>query len=82
MVTDLLLNAAFAIVGGAWALVPDWTIEIPAMQPFVSHLSLWNGFAPFTEVFQMAAVLLTLFSASIGFKLIIKVVDWIMDIIP
>lgn len=82
MITDLLFNIGLAIVGAAWDLVPTWTIEAPSLQPFVYEMTRWDGIVPITELRLMMTALLIFFGASIGIKLLIKFVDWIMDIIP
>ncbi len=82
MVTDAILTALLALVQAAWALVPAWTVTIPAFENLCAWLSHWDKLAPFTELFSIIGIVGGFFSAMVGVKVVVKVVDWITNVIP
>jgi hypothetical protein len=83
MITDALLNILLALVGGIWSIVPEWDLTIGDQPEFLaSWLTQWNAFVPVTELFQISGLVSGVFLAFVGIKMVIKVVDWIADVIP
>jgi len=83
MITDALLNIFLAALNWAWGLLPAWDVPVPPeIAALVSELSKWNKIVPFAELMLITGLFASVFGAVVAFKAIIKVVDWVADIIP
>jgi hypothetical protein len=79
MITDAILTFFLSIATAAWALVPAWTWSLPtdAINGLVSEITRWNGIAPVSELMTICGISGTLFVATVTFKVVVKIVDWI-----
>lgn len=83
MLTDQLLQFLLAIVAGIWSLVPAWTITPGSgWEGAVGDFARWNKLAPCTELFAVLAGVVAVFGVTVVLKWVIKVIDWIADVIP
>lgn len=83
MITDAILKLVLTVLQWAWGLVPTWSIAVPSqIDGLVSELSKWNKLVPFSELMSIASLVGSLFLAQVGFKVVVKVIDWITNVIP
>ncbi len=83
MIIDLLLQFLLTLAQGIFGLLPAWEWPIPPeVALFVNWITGFNLFAPINELMAVTAVSATAFGAMIALKGVLKIVDWIADIIP
>lgn len=82
VITDLIIQALTALIAFVASLLPPWHLEMPGISPLVSTLSRWDNFVPLTEITQQVTIVVALFAVLVGFKLVIKFMDWLTNIIP
>ncbi len=83
MITDAFLEILLALVEGIWALLPPWTLTLPAgFAGLVAALSYWDAVAPMSELMAITTMSGAIGVAIIAFKWLLKVVDWIVGIFP
>ncbi len=84
LITDFLLEVLRVICFGIVDALPAWTMPVDtvALQGIKDTVYAWDKWIPVVEVFNIGVAVATIFVALIAFKWVIKVVDWIADIIP
>ncbi len=83
MITEILLDILIAVIGGLNTLLPDWSIEWPPLfQEVMQWLVQFDELLPVREVFQCMTLGGALLGGMNAFKWGVKVIDWIMDVIP
>ncbi len=83
MIVDLLLNLLLTLRAAVWGMVPAWTIDVP---PQVLEAADWlkkfDTWAPVSEFTQQLGLLATGLAAFAAFKIVVKILDWITNVIP
>lgn len=83
MVTDLCLAVMNLFLSWVLYTLPEWELALPAgFKDLVATLRGLDGVLPVSEVFLCMGIGGSLFVAMLGFKMTIKVIDWIADVIP
>jgi hypothetical protein len=81
MLSDLILNIIYAVVGGFANLMPDVSLSdnvAASIATASSYLSGLNNFLPITTLFAIMGLVLTIEGAILG----IKIVNWFIRKIP
>ena len=83
MLIDALLYLFNAILKGFLLLRPDWQPQLPdSVEKVVASAMALNEILPVTEVFACVSLLGTGIIAFVTWKWVVKLLDWIADIIP
>ena len=83
MITELLLDLVSFVLGVFLTLLPEWTIPLPSgLETAISWLKGFDEILPVTEGLQVASLCVGYVAISQGVKWTVKVIDWIMDVIP
>ena len=83
MITDLLLDVLHLLLVATVALLPTWTLAIPAnLTTLVNTALAYDELLPIHECLAALTAFLYLGGATSGFKWAIKVIDYIADVIP
>ena len=74
-----LLSGVHYLLNG----LPEWSWDIPdEVYGAMNYVAGFNRYFPVSEVLVLVGVTLMIFMAVWGVKLVIKVIDWVADIIP
>lgn len=83
MITDALLLAAKSLVSFLFGLVPEWHVDVPpAVGSLASMLSEYNKLLPFAELMLITQASQLLFLAWVTYRVVVKLIDWITNVIP
>lgn len=85
MITDALLDLLIIIVDAVVASVHsmEWGLTLPAsVHAFISMMLSYDDLLPISDVMGAGGATFLVFTTSWGVKILIKVADWIADVIP
>jgi len=83
MVIDFLLNMMKTLMQSIIATRPAWSWSLPSsISDAIGYLRQFDTILPVTEIMTCCGLSATLFAVMNGWKYIIKVVDYIADVIP
>lgn len=83
MITEALLRILQWVLQILHTLLPEWTPEIPdGIGDVMQFLLAFDAVLPVSETLSVAAISVGAVGAFVGLKWLIKLVDWIMDVIP
>ena len=83
MITDALLSMAATVIDWFLGMLPAWPVQLPGgLADLVRWMKGFDEFVPVTEVTTVLGLTFTLVGAYTGLKWTLKLVDWIMDVIP
>jgi hypothetical protein len=83
----MLMSSFYAAISGVvdWvnSMRPSWTPTIdPSMAQAFQMAAAWDWICPVHETVYCIGAFIALVTAFIAFKWIIKIADWIADVIP
>lgn len=81
MVTDALLNIAYSVLNGFLDLVPSVGIEWGSGD-FGTLMTVANMVFPISEIFGVLRVMVAAATAAFGLWVMLKVIDWVTNVIP
>jgi hypothetical protein len=86
MITDALLAVLRVIMDALWLfLAPfDWAGQgiTAGISAFVLECRRYNAYAPVSEFFTLSSLHLSIFFSITAHKWMIKIFDWIANVIP
>lgn len=86
MITDALLLLVNILVNWLIVVRPEWDMSIDNENQQIHWAFTWihglDPYLPVTETFVCLAAMITLVVALQGWKWVVKLVDWIADVIP
>lgn len=83
MITDALLVLLNWIITGFMALRPAWEPTIPASVGSVVRMMMGlNELLPVNEIMLCLAMLGAGITAFVTWKWVVKLIDWVADVIP
>jgi hypothetical protein len=83
MITDILLQLFAGVIDWGLSQLPTWSCSLPSgVSTVVATAKAFDAYVPVTEVLACVALAATLVVALQAWKWVIKIIDWIADIIP
>ncbi len=83
MVTDALLDVLNSFLTWVVSVRPTWEVHLPGpVATFISWGKTFDGYLPISEGVTCVLLLLGLVGVMTAWKWTIKLVDWVMDVIP
>lgn len=83
MIMDLLIQLFVNSLGAMFALLPEWSWELPpSIGALISSVMTFDDILPISEALAGGSLLFGTFAVIITAKWVIKIIDWIADIIP
>lgn len=83
MITELLLKLLQNTIVFFESVRPEWEWTLPeGVTTAVAMMKGFNNVVPVNEVLICASLYVGLITALVGWKWLIKVIDWIADVIP
>jgi hypothetical protein len=83
MITDFLLGLLAGVIQWVLGLLPAWSFHLPVgLADYIANMKYFDDILPISEVLHCVTLACTLFTAMTTYKLVIKLADWIADVIP
>ena len=83
MIVDALLAILDFMLGIIISIRPEWTPQLPqGVMDAILYIRELDALVPATELVAVSAITLTAFGMIYAWKWILKIADWIADIIP
>ena len=83
MITDALLVLLNTLLGWGVALLPSWSMSLPAqLADVLSQIRAYDDIMPVTETLSCVGLMGTLVALYSGVKWTIKLIDWVADVLP
>lgn len=83
MIVDALLAILDFLMGIIIGMRPEWEPQLPAgIMDAILYVRELDAVVPATELVAVSAITLTAFGIMYAWKWILKIADWIADIIP
>jgi hypothetical protein len=83
VITNALLDILNTVIDWIITVRPTWTMTLPTgVTGFVSTVLSYDEYVPIHEGLNCIYLTCTVITALQGWKWTVKLVDWIMDVIP
>lgn len=83
MITEALLAILDFLIGIVVSIRPEWEPQLPAgVVDAILYIRELDAILPATELVYCGSLLLAAFGALYAWKWILKIADWIADVLP
>lgn len=83
MITEALVRLVTVLLEGVDAVLPDWDWSLPSgVKQLLGYVLSCDSWLPMSELLTVVGVMLSATVAYVGFKWLVKLIDWIADVIP
>jgi len=83
VITDWALGLVSSLIEWLLSVLPQWSFHLPGgFMDFIAGMKSYDDYFPISEVLTCLALTVSLFSAMLTYKLVVKIIDWVTAVIP